>query len=62
MHLISALEFRQWVGGEEKINFYCHNLAVAGGKRLAEIFGTQVMDEDGTFTANMVCYHYALLR
>lgn len=62
MHLISALEFRQWIGGEKKINEYCHNLAVSGGKRLAEMFGTQVMDEDGTFTANMVRNHHAISK
>ena len=49
-----ALEFRQWVGGEHKINDYCHNLALSGGRRLAEILGTQVIDENGEFTANMV--------
>ncbi|EJD06673.1 PLP-dependent transferase [Fomitiporia mediterranea MF3/22] len=49
-----ALEFRQWVGGEHKINDYCHNLALSGGRRLAEILGTRVMDENGEFTANMV--------
>lgn len=50
----AALEFRHWVGGEEKINAYCHSLALKGGKRLAELLGTSVMDEDGDMTANMV--------
>ncbi|KAH8109430.1 PLP-dependent transferase [Phellopilus nigrolimitatus] len=49
-----ALNFRQWIGGEKKINDYCHILALSGGRRLAEILGTRVMDEDGAFTANMV--------
>ncbi|KAH8117757.1 PLP-dependent transferase [Phellopilus nigrolimitatus] len=49
-----ALDFRQWIGGEEKINAYCHGLALKGGRRLAEILSTRVMDEDGEFTANMV--------
>ncbi|KDQ57332.1 hypothetical protein JAAARDRAFT_35958 [Jaapia argillacea MUCL 33604] len=50
-----ALDFRKWIGGEEKINAYCHNLAVAGGKRLAEILGTSVMENDkGELTVNMV--------
>ena len=50
-----ALEYRQWLGGEHKINAYCHNLAVEGGKRLAELWGTRLMDPTGEFTLNMVC-------
>ena len=50
-----ALRFREWLGGEDKINSYCHDLAVAGGKRLAEVLGTQVLDPDGSLTLNMVC-------
>ncbi|TFK49642.1 PLP-dependent transferase [Heliocybe sulcata] len=51
----AALEFRNWIGGEHKINEYCHQLALSGGKRLAEILGTSVMDnEKGELTANMV--------
>ncbi|KAG6901487.1 hypothetical protein C0995_011250 [Termitomyces sp. Mi166 len=49
-----ALKFRRWLGGEEKISAYFHDLAVKGGKRLAEIFNTEVMDPDGSFTWNMV--------
>ncbi|KAG6885747.1 hypothetical protein C0993_010257 [Termitomyces sp. T159_Od127] len=49
-----ALNFRNWLGGEHKINEYCHDLALKGGKRLAEIFGTQVMDPEGDLTLNMV--------
>ncbi|KAF8999305.1 pyridoxal phosphate-dependent transferase [Cyathus striatus] len=49
-----ALKFRAWLGGEEKINEYCHDLALKGGKRLAEILGTSVMDPEGEFTLNMV--------
>jgi hercynylcysteine S-oxide lyase len=50
------LEFRKWLGGEHKINDYCRSLALSGGKRLAEIFGTRRMDESpsGEFTLNMV--------
>lgn len=50
-----ALDFRQWIGGEAKIFDYCHNLALQGGKRMAEIMGTREMDPDGNFTLNMVC-------
>ncbi|KAF8999304.1 pyridoxal phosphate-dependent transferase [Cyathus striatus] len=49
-----ALKFRAWLGGEEKINAYCHDLALKGGKRLAELWGTSVMDPDGELTLNMV--------
>ncbi|KAF8075269.1 pyridoxal phosphate-dependent transferase [Lyophyllum atratum] len=49
-----AIDFRNWLGGEHKINAYCHDLALKGGKRLAEILGTQVMDPDGELTLNMV--------
>ncbi|KAG6848156.1 hypothetical protein C0991_000892, partial [Blastosporella zonata] len=48
------LDFRNWFGGEHKINEYCHDLALKGGKRLAEVLGTQVMDPDGELTFNMV--------
>ncbi|KAJ3513808.1 hypothetical protein NLJ89_g2748 [Agrocybe chaxingu] len=52
--IADALDYRAWLGGEEKINAYCHNLALKGGKVLAEILKTQVMDPDGEFTLNMV--------
>ncbi|KAF8815672.1 PLP-dependent transferase [Phlegmacium glaucopus] len=49
-----ALEFRQWLGGEHKINAYCHNLALEGGEILAEMWDTRVIDPTGEFTLNMV--------
>ena len=51
---MAALQFRNWLGGEAKINAYCHDMAVKGGKRLAEILGTRVMDPEGDLTLNMV--------
>lgn len=39
------------------INAYCHELALRGGARLAEVLGTRVLDSDarpGELTANMV--------
>ncbi|ETW82979.1 hypothetical protein HETIRDRAFT_444532 [Heterobasidion irregulare TC 32-1] len=48
-----ALNFREWLGGERKINEYCHSLALEGGKRLAEVMGTRVLDETGELTLNM---------
>ncbi|TFY59312.1 hypothetical protein EVJ58_g5855 [Rhodofomes roseus] len=48
-------------GGEEVINAYCHQLAIAGGKGLAEILGTEVLDVTGELTRNMItaaCFFY----
>lgn len=42
------------MGGEEKINEYCHSLAIKGGQALAKVLGTNVMDPDGELTLNMV--------
>ncbi|OCH92527.1 PLP-dependent transferase [Obba rivulosa] len=50
----AALDFRKWLGGESVINEYCHKLAIDGGKKLAEVMGTKVMDETGALTLNMV--------
>lgn len=55
-----ALEFRQSLGGERKINEYCQSLAEEGGKRMAEILGTSVMDTNPPDALNrtaMVCMH-----
>jgi hercynylcysteine S-oxide lyase len=49
------MEFRKWLGGEEKINAYCHDLALSGGRRLAEVLGTQVIGGSEEITLNMVC-------
>ncbi|KAJ7058023.1 pyridoxal phosphate-dependent transferase [Mycena amicta] len=49
-----ALEFRDWLGGEAKINEYCHDMAMRGGAHLAALLGTRVMDESGEFTLSMV--------
>lgn len=54
LSIAAALDFRTWIGGEEAINTYCHDLAIAGGKKLAETMGTKVMDADGELTVNMV--------
>ena len=50
----AAIDFREWLGGERKINEYNHALAITGGKHLAERLGTSVMDPDGEFTLSMV--------
>ncbi|KAJ3526361.1 hypothetical protein NMY22_g10196 [Coprinellus aureogranulatus] len=51
---LPALKFRKWLGGEQAINDYCHDLAVKGGKRLQEVLGTEGMDPEGEITLNMV--------
>ncbi|KAJ3195180.1 hypothetical protein HK101_000890 [Irineochytrium annulatum] len=38
-----AIRFRRWLGGEEAIMRYCHDLAVAGGRLVADMWGTEVM-------------------
>ncbi len=54
---MQAIAFRRRMGGEQKINDFCHTLAVAGGRLVAEILGTKVMDstDNGELTASMVC-------
>ncbi|KAH0581811.1 hypothetical protein H2248_011491 [Termitomyces sp. 'cryptogamus'] len=42
--LVAALDFRLKIGGEKRIIDYCHTLAIEGGKCVAEILGTEVMD------------------
>jgi hypothetical protein len=50
-----ALDFRKYLGGEKRITEYCHNLAVDGGRKAAEILGTEMVEtKDGELTANMV--------
>ncbi|KAF9649870.1 PLP-dependent transferase [Thelephora ganbajun] len=51
-----ALDFREWLGGEVTINGYCRDLAIRGGKRLAEILKTEEMDKtpNRELTLNMV--------
>jgi hypothetical protein len=50
---LAALDFRQWLGGEKKINDYCRSLALSGGKRLSQLLGTPLLDPTGEFTLNM---------
>lgn len=51
---LAALDFRQWLGGEQKINDYCHSLALSGGRLLSRLLGTPLLDPTGEFTLNMV--------
>jgi hypothetical protein len=51
---LAALDFREWLGGEQKINDYCHSLALSGGKLLSELLGTPLLDPTGELTLNMV--------
>jgi hypothetical protein len=50
---LAALDFRQWLGGEQKINDYCRSLALSGGKLLSRLLGTSLLDPTGEFTLNM---------
>ncbi|PVF97291.1 PLP-dependent transferase [Serendipita vermifera] len=50
----AALDFREKIGGEKRIQDYCHRVARDGGKRMAQILGTKLMDERDEFTACMV--------
>ncbi|KAH7925192.1 PLP-dependent transferase [Leucogyrophana mollusca] len=57
LSLTSAVKFRELLGGEERINAYCRQLALDGGKRLAHVLGTHVLESDeheGEFNTNMV--------
>lgn len=52
----SALDFRsQKCGGETAIRKYCFDLARSGGARMAEILGTEVMDNK-TATLSECCF------
>ncbi|KAJ7762384.1 pyridoxal phosphate-dependent transferase [Mycena maculata] len=64
LSVATALDFRQWLGGEEKINTYCRRVAIQGSKRLAEILGTTatIMDPTGEMTLNMVNVQLPLSR
>ncbi|ORZ12646.1 pyridoxal phosphate-dependent transferase [Absidia repens] len=51
----AALKYRESLGGEDAIMEHNHNLAVQGGALVADILGTQVMEnDDRTLTASMV--------
>ncbi|CAO3612403.1 unnamed protein product [Cunninghamella echinulata] len=50
-----AFQYRESLGGEEAIMAYNHDLAVRGGALVADILGTQVMEnDDKTLTVAMV--------
>jgi hypothetical protein len=45
----AALMYRESLGGEAAVLKYCHDLAQQGGKRAAEILGTEVLEnKEGT--------------
>lgn len=41
---LTALAFREWLGGEEAIMKYNHDLATTGGRKCAEMLGTEIME------------------
>ncbi|KAI8577368.1 hypothetical protein K450DRAFT_252154 [Umbelopsis ramanniana AG] len=53
--VFAALEYRESLGGEEKIREYCWGLARRGGALVAKILGTDVLEnEEKSLTAQMV--------
>lgn len=51
----AALEYRESIGGEEAIRNYTHDLAVKGGALVAEMLGTQVLENSiKSYTASLV--------
>ncbi|KAJ6601260.1 pyridoxal phosphate-dependent transferase [Mycena vulgaris] len=62
LSVATALDFRQWLGGEDRINKYCRELAAQGSKRLAQMLGTSgmVLAPTGEMTLNMVNIHLPL--
>lgn len=53
--ITEALKFRVRLGGEEKIRRYCFNLARSGGRVVADVLGTEVMD-NSSGTLNQCCF------
>jgi selenocysteine lyase/cysteine desulfurase len=52
----SALDFRKRIcGGEEEIRKYCWEMARVGGKRVAEVLGTEVLDNKTEFDTMLFC-------
>lgn len=51
----AAIKFREDLGGEEIIRNYCWEVARIGGNRVAEILGTDVMD-NRTSTLSKCCF------
>ncbi|KAJ3113172.1 hypothetical protein HDU96_003706 [Phlyctochytrium bullatum] len=43
----AAVAFRRWIGGEEVIMAYCHDLAVRGGQVAAKVWGTKILEATG---------------
>ncbi|KAI9366841.1 pyridoxal phosphate-dependent transferase [Zopfochytrium polystomum] len=41
----AAVEFRKQLGGEDAVMRYCHSLAIEGGRKVAAIWGTEVLGE-----------------
>jgi len=59
----AALEFRQKMGGEDRIMNYNHDLAVRGGKAAAKILDTCVLDlPDNSLTACMVNVQLPIIK
>ena len=54
--ILAALKFRKEIcGGEVSIRSYCERLAQEGGKHMAEIFGTEVLENESK-TLGRCCF------
>ena len=54
----AAFDFREFCGGEERIQNYCHQLALEAGEHVADVLGTETMrnkEGEGELVASMVC-------
>lgn len=44
LSIIWAINFRRAIGGENRVMQYCRSLALEGGQAMADILGTQLLD------------------
>lgn len=59
----AALDFRQMLGGEERITSYCHYLAQKGGMAAAQILDTCILESpDAELTCCMVNVQVPIIK
>ena len=57
LSISAALDFREWLGGEERIMNYTHSLCMNGGNLLAKKLGTKMLFSSSDRYAQMVDVH-----
>jgi hypothetical protein len=57
LSIIWAINFRKCIGGEQMIMSYCRNLAINGGKAMASILGTRILDDTPNFELTGAMVH-----